>query len=586
MSKQAYRLSREAAWAMFGSRYALTAPVFGLLAIPAIVSVIILYSANDEGPLWLWWLLTGISWGVPVAVLLIFRATVLPVRERPSRPGLTLIAFVVAGLVRGLALVPVTVALGIAQPGSLVTRILGGAIFMSLVLSLSALAVAAARTYRVAADGLFATQVELEELKQSMGERIRQQRLLLLDRAMSALAPTMESLRVILASVQTREDAAKVALDLRDTVDVVIRPLSASLAREQTAIELTQVDRKPLFYWRNLTQLMPVGRFILPGTFVILLVLFTAGSLTTHIPLGEVILTLSLVALTTFVVLWLARLVLGRVPMPYFLGAIVYTIIHAAIGMTGAYLVTAGIVHVPRNLVIGYVALIIAISLAIYFYLSVELLRSDALERQIEIIGLLNLAVSSMRQQFNVNAKRIANVLHGPVQSALYASALRLQQVDRVDEVLVARILDDMDAALAKLAETDLERPDLDLFIDEIKQVWGDATSLDVIEAVPVLDELALDATATQCVVEVIREGVNNAIKHGEASEIIVEFDRPADGLVQVCVVNNGQVLAGLASGGYGSSVLDDMTHTWSIRPVNGKTVLTAQVALNVTTEE
>jgi signal transduction histidine kinase len=167
----------------------------------------------------------------------------------------------------------------------------------------------------------------------------------------------------------------------------------------------------------------------------------------------------------------------------------------------------------------------------------------------------------------------------------LFASALRLQQSESVDDQLVERILSDLDAALTKLAETDLERPDLDLFLAEIKQVWGSTTSLDVIEAVPVRVELDRDSTATQCVVEVIREGVNNAIKHGEASEIIVEFDRPEAGIVQVCVVNNGRVLTGLANGGYGSTVLNDMTHDWTIRAVNGKTVLTARVALDPNTK-
>jgi len=577
------RVSAQSAWRLFGSRYALTSPVLGVLAIPAIISVVILYAGYEHGALWMWWLLTGLSWGVPVLVLLAFRFTVLPGRERESRPILTLIAFLVAGLVRGVALVPVTVQIGVAESSTAWSRVLGGAIFVTLVLGLAALAVGASRSYRVAADELYAVRVELEELRESMNERIRRQRMNILERAMNALSPTMKSLRQVLGMVRNRGDAESVALRLRDTVDVVVRPLSASLAREQLEIDIPRPVSRRRRRRRDLMQLMPVGRFVLPGTFVLLLLITTVGSLTTHLTPQEVGLTLAMIALSTFVILWLARLILGDVQMPFILGASVYGIIHIVIGLIGLLLVTSDIVHVPKNLTVGYIVVIMAIAMVIYFYLCVELLRERALERQQETIAELDKTVSSLRQQLNVNSKRIANVLHGPVQSALFASALRLQQAEAVDEELVDRILLDLDAAMTKLAQADLERPDLDLFLAEIKQVWGSTTSLDVIEAVPVRADLDRDSTATQCVVEVIREGVNNAIKHGEASEIVVEFDRPEVGIVQVCVVNNGRVLSGLGSGGYGSSVLNDMTHNWTIKAVNGKTVLTAKVALDPT---
>ena len=581
MEKFRPRISARSAWLIFGSRHALTGPVLGVLAIPAVVSVIILYAGYEDGPLWLWWLLTGLSWGVPVLVLLVFRLTILPTRDRPSRPVLTLVAFLIAGIIRGTVLVPITIQIGVAQSTTAWSRILGGALFVALVLGLAALAIGASRSYREAADALYAVRIELEELRESMNGRIRRQRLDMLERAMKALAPTMKSLRELLGKVRNRGDAESVALRLRDTVDVVVRPLSASLAREQSLIEIPKTTSRRRRRMRDIVQLMPVGRFILPGTFVLLMLVTTVGSLSTHLPLQEVLFTLAMVAATTFITLWLARATLGDVQMPFVLGVAVYAIVHVVIGLIGVVLALQNVVHIPVNLLVGYVIVIAAVSMVIYFYLCIEMLRERALERQHETIAELNKTVSSLRQQLNVNAKRIANVLHGPVQSALFASALRLQQAEAVDDLLVERILSDLDAALTKLAETDLERPDLDLFLAEIKQVWGSTTTLDVFEAVPVRAELDRDSTATQCVVEVIREGVNNAIKHGEASEIIVEFDRPEAGIVQVCVVNNGRVLTGLASGGYGSSVLNDMTHDWTIRAVNGKTVLTARVALD-----
>lgn len=581
MQNQRYRLTAQRAWQVFGSHYALTAPVLTILGIPAVVSVMVLYAGDPEGPLWLWWLLTAVSWGVPVLVLLVFRWTMLPSRERESRPILTLIAFVVAGVTRGAVLVPITIAMGIADVSTAVPRILGGALFTTMVLSLAALAVTAARTYQAVAGSLFATQQELEQLKLTMSEQIQRQCRDMVERAFGALQPTVSSLRNALGMVKNRQDAEQAAARLRDTVELVVRPLSQSLAGEPANIDMPPPVKRRRPRWRILVYPVPLGSFILPGSFVVLMFATSIGSLTTHVPMNVVVMALGIILATTYLVLWLARLVFRQVDVGFLVGVVLYVLIHLTIAVVGVLVVSSDIVKVPRNLVVGFIGVIIADSLFIYFFLGVEFVRQQALARQRETIAELNVAVSSLRQQLNVNAKRIANVLHGPVQSALFASALRLQQSDAPDDALVERILGDLDSALHKLAETDLERPNLDSFLAEIQQVWGETTSLDVIEVVPVRSELERDSTATQCVVEVIREGVNNAIKHGEASEIVVEFDRPEAGIIQVCVVNNGRVLTSLAPGGFGSSVLNEMTHEWSIRAVNGKTVLSAQVALN-----
>ena len=71
--------------------------------------------------------------------------------------------------------------------------------------------------------------------------------------------------------------------------------------------------------------------------------------------------------------------------------------------------------------------------------------------------------------------------------------------------------------------------------------------------------------TTSSIIIEVVREAVSNAIRHGDATKINIEIsyvESQAD--VHITVANNGRLLPTESTTGIGAKLLTDMTLEWS----------------------
>jgi signal transduction histidine kinase len=89
---------------------------------------------------------------------------------------------------------------------------------------------------------------------------------------------------------------------------------------------------------------------------------------------------------------------------------------------------------------------------------------------------------------------------------------------------------------------------------------------------------LNANADAAECMPEVLREAVNNSVKHGGARNVSVEIDPKSRGLLSLVVINDGAPLEPQKIKGYGSNVLDELTHEWSIANTHRGVQLSALV--------
>jgi two-component sensor histidine kinase len=85
------------------------------------------------------------------------------------------------------------------------------------------------------------------------------------------------------------------------------------------------------------------------------------------------------------------------------------------------------------------------------------------------------------------------------------------------------------------------------------------------------------------CVNEICKEAVSNAVRHGEASSIVISIDRSSDELLIIEAADNGRGVSSDAIPGVGSRMLDDLTIDWSIanNRAIGRTVLEARLPLS-----
>lgn len=165
--------------------------------------------------------------------------------------------------------------------------------------------------------------------------------------------------------------------------------------------------------------------------------------------------------------------------------------------------------------------------------------------------------------------KALSRALHGPVQSAATAAALRLDAAVR-SGTATDQLVDDVRAAL--LREVDVldgaAQPPLpvDQLADRLAGTWAGlcAVQLDVDEAGfrALTDDAVLRSTAH----EIMTEAVSNAVRHGRAQEvaITVSMDTGDTEILSLVVDDDGHGEIG-ASSGLGTQILDQCALRWSL---------------------
>jgi signal transduction histidine kinase len=532
---------------------------------------------------WTNWLILGIvAWVVPVLALIAMRVLFLPNKPRPSRPLLTLGALFVAALLRAVLYNVTEAALGVADSETPWQRLSGGTVTITITFALLAVLVAARFEYRDEVKRLSDDKARLQELEAGLASEVARARSEVHAEAQRVLAPIFDDLKVSLGSIHNADTASHVSEQMRDTVDAVVRPLSI------------QIAERPIPGSRNLDegargrhprvrpeQRLGLGYFFLPLTFALFIISMTAASALFVAGWIEGIRTLEVMFIAMMAMLWLGRVLTLRLTFSPALGGLVFTVIHLGIAYAVTQLLVLIGTSIPMTLFAGWLVLVAAVATLSYRYQLVEHARRLTVSSLVDVNVQLEILLSSLRQQSKIDARRVANILHGPVQTALYASAMRISQSQALDEPTIGRIMNDLDDAMSKLLEGEAETPEIGVFVEEIRRVWGAKIQIDLDVDSATLSVLRDNPTARSCAIEVVREGVNNAIKHGDATHIKIEVFRVEPMLVDITVSNNAPLRDTDVAPGFGSLVLDDLTHDWSLTSHEQDTTLWASVALD-----
>jgi signal transduction histidine kinase len=214
---------------------------------------------------------------------------------------------------------------------------------------------------------------------------------------------------------------------------------------------------------------------------------------------------------------------------------------------------------------------------------AIQLQRTQRLNAEQEMTGVVkNLEIlnSQLRQELWLNRRKIASVLHGSVQSTLYASAMRLAKIESPSADELQAVRDDLNAAISKLDSLE-SGESIDEILKQIIEVWDGVVEIKLPEIPTDLSKaLAENQAASACLAEVIREAVSNAVKHGAAKQIELKVEKAARNLISVMVSNDGKPISKQTETGYGSSILDEVALNWSLESTGELTLLRAQIAV------
>lgn len=498
-----------------------------------------------------------------VGILGLGKWTLGVVRFAHVRPVITITTFLV-GITASTALFDLLlVVTKLADQSFLVRRVVLSLVGVTVLLIMIALVVTTAREYARANADLEGAIKDLDSLRVGTEARIQQQQDDLVTTIRDLINEGLNTARM--SGVQT-------AGVMRDLIDVVIRPLSHSLAKQHTPQSTEPPAPVSAIPWRQVVR----------------------GALT-----GQ---PFSLLA------------------FPGAIGAIVATFLVLTYGLVGTATTIAVFgIAVVVNAVLGFLwrlipsgtpltlrALIVTASITPFWWLSVVFIRYvtgfDLAESPVRLTAwtlivlaawwVAVLAVSVFKQLKDVNReleasrrevktqlaalngtdhqlrKSISRALHGPVQEAIASSLRKLQDSPEVvnDPGFFASVRDRIDAALQALNTSEATPVDVTQELDDLKEVWEGSVLIDATITQATSDMLARNPGTAQVVLEIVREACNNAIKHGDATEIHILIDHATtQSMVTLRVTNNGSPVATDPQLGLGSQLFSDLSVDWAL---------------------
>jgi signal transduction histidine kinase len=544
-------------------------------AVPVILSNMVLDFGREEGTFGNWLLISTLGYAAVVTILLIARRLL----SSTTPPTIVyLLIFLFAGLFRGVVIYQLGSGLGVIPAEEWQYRLLGSPLF--ILVSLSLVTVLVSNSVRATAEleKLETSRLLLEKRLNSMRAEISRMNAEVAGRVSGLISPVIQELMLKIQGAKSSELGLEVKA-LRSTIDEVIRPLSQDIAQSSDELNATEVETPKVSIRENFRLSTPiqVSYQIVPFWSTALLTLISTPAAVVFYG-QDAGLALLIFALALLATLELAALALRKVRV----SAILAFLIQLAIFATGGAMATLALGLANLGAGLFPASRIITLTMIIGVAMFVGQVRqtqryASQLNAQ-EVNEKLELLNSQARRELWLNRRRIATVLHGPVQAALYASAMRLAQSTRPSKKLIQSVNEDLASALEVLKFESLESPDLRDVLSQIVEVWQSTCEIYSNVTKPVYQVTKKKPLVGEAVVEVLREAVSNAIKHGSASEIEIEA-KVSNNLILLSIINNGKPAVNSRGNGFGSKLYSELTHTWKLdKTEDGRTKFSATI--------
>lgn len=164
-----------------------------------------------------------------------------------------------------------------------------------------------------------------------------------------------------------------------------------------------------------------------------------------------------------------------------------------------------------------------------------------------------------------VAQRKWSYIIHGTVQGALTVASSRLEMSARPDESLKLAVRADIERAKTVLSSPpDFDRP-LQELLGEIVDTWQGVCGVEYQIAPSASLALEKSKTSTTCLVEIVKELVSNASRHGGANKFWLNAYLNSEGDLAIVAGNNGRALSGELSAGLGFEMITKLTKNWSL---------------------
>ena len=398
MADRSRRLSPRPAiahtWRLLGSKYSLSIWVVVFFAVPSLVSSVLLIDGEGQGQWWQYLLFCLVTWMAPVLFLLAARAIWAPLRVAESNPVLTVVVFLATGAFRGLVIYVFEPMFGLVSWSNPITRLISETITIAAALAIIAVVISARRTYQDSLTRLASDREELLELQLGAAEAFNAQRDSLVEEARGILNPILESLRGLLSTARDAQALEAISVTMRQTIDDVIRPLSASLAHRSPNIQRSGRTVPSAGVRLVDTDIrVRVGQFILPFTFTAFMFLMSTGALIITLGPARATQAAEILVVSLFVSLWIFRLALSKLRLSARLATLSFVLTHALSGSVFIAIVRVLDFPIALSMLLGWLLVVVGVAYLLMRYQLVEWVRGDVITGQAAVNAELEIAL-------------------------------------------------------------------------------------------------------------------------------------------------------------------------------------------------
>ena len=562
------------AFQRLGGPGAVTWWAFGVSTIDRLVTVSV-QPANSAAPVSARIAATLLAQLAMFAPLVLLRFTLLKDPARP-RPWVALAGFAFADVLRAVVVDQLLHHLG-GLPLLPELRVFSGFLPTLIPLVVTAYVVNTLRERRRELTRLVEVRDHLERARAEAESAVEQQNEALVQRVRTVLEAEV-------AAISSQQPSVVVA-QLQRTATDVVRPLSHELATSFADLEGPPPTRPPVRVgWRVLLGDAFFDRPLRPTLTTVLISGVWLSAIAVFAP-ARVAMISSLVSIP--ILLTVANVALRRL-LPR-VGAI------GRIAMVGGACLTVGVlIALMIRTLAGSWPSADSIAVAAAFYVVVVsagmAVVSGVLAVRATILGATAVAVEQLREQVLrtrqlkwFHQRALSRALHGPIQSAVTAAAIRLSDASKDHELspdVVDGVRRDLMEVLDVVNAPASEVLSIDDSLERVVGMWAGVCDVTTSIDSAIKIRLADDAIIRACVVDVVTDAVSNAVRHGNARSVDISI-RGTDRNVDVIVVDDGTSTSEVSAHGLGSALLNECSETWSLARTESGHVLSAVLPLS-----
>lgn len=379
------------------------------------------------------------------------------------------------------------------------------------------------------------------------------------ERARTALLGKLIEVEKLLA----KTDLAQSAEQVRQLVELEVRPLSKEIWNRLEVLAQDERHDQPVAagLWPKTVPLRRAFRPSLIFLFANLNLIATANALGG----AEFALTLLLFSVTMLPIGGLLRRLVPPDFEPKFLAGLLYSLLLTGITLipTWSYLFSvASLYPGATGLRQSGAGLIIIVVIGLGIRASFVTSQERSLARLLELNNELRRELALIEQSIWIAKRNWSFIVHGTVQGALTVAHSRLKQAEKGNQKVLRLVKADIEKARLALQHGVVQRQSLEAEFRELVDTWDGVCDIKIDCDLSRLS--SLDDSSRICIVEVVKEIVGNAFRHGQASQVSFQIEL-IQNQIWIHALNNGAPVTD-STIGLGTDLLNELTESWSIK--------------------